>query len=170
MQVTIFGSSLPDDEVYQQAYEIGKLVAEAGHVLKNGGYGGTMEASAKGAQEAGGHVIGICVEGHNIDPLGHPNDYLDELRVKSHVKDRIEDLLDTDRIVALKGNVGTLNETFSGWVRAIVNDKKPVIFFGPEMNQLLQHLKDNNFLKQEHYDYVRGIDGLGELEEELKAL
>jgi len=49
--VTIFGSSKPvEGELpYTQAYEIGRGLASGGWTICNGGYGGTMEASAKGA-------------------------------------------------------------------------------------------------------------------------
>lgn len=41
------------------AYEVGKLVASYDAVLLCGGMYGTMEASAQGAQEAGGLTVGI---------------------------------------------------------------------------------------------------------------
>lgn len=41
------------------AYEAGRLIALNGWVLVNGGLTGVMEASARGASEAGGTVVGI---------------------------------------------------------------------------------------------------------------
>lgn len=59
--VTIFGTSKvkDGDKVFNLAYELGKLCAEAGFTIANGGYGGTMLAAAKGAKQAGGKTIGI---------------------------------------------------------------------------------------------------------------
>ncbi len=59
--VTIFGSARPavDTPAYQLAYELGHAIAGAGWAVCNGGYGGTMEASARGAADAGGHTIGV---------------------------------------------------------------------------------------------------------------
>ena len=59
--ITVFGSSLPGEgsSAYNAARRLGRLLAEAGYAVCNGGYGGLMEASAWGAREAGGHTIGI---------------------------------------------------------------------------------------------------------------
>jgi uncharacterized protein (TIGR00725 family) len=50
MIITVYGSSRPKfgEEEYQTAYELGKLLANSGFTVCNGGYGGTMEASAQG--------------------------------------------------------------------------------------------------------------------------
>ena len=50
--ITIFGSSRPvkGDEEYQLAYEVGKQLSLAGFTVCNGGFGGIMEASARGAK------------------------------------------------------------------------------------------------------------------------
>ena len=48
---------LPD--VYNLAREVGYLIGSKGAILICGGRGGVMEASAKGAREAGGITIGI---------------------------------------------------------------------------------------------------------------
>ena len=57
--ITVFGSSRPEpgSPAYETAYQLGRAIAEAGWALCTGGYGGTMEASAKGAVEAGGHTV-----------------------------------------------------------------------------------------------------------------
>jgi len=48
----------PEDKKY--AYEIGKMIAQEGWVLLNGGRSsGVMEATAKGAKENGGITVGI---------------------------------------------------------------------------------------------------------------
>ena len=59
--ITIFGTgrAKPGDAAYALAYELGKLLVEAGFTIANGGYGGTMSAAARGAVEAGGKTIGV---------------------------------------------------------------------------------------------------------------
>jgi len=57
--VAVLGGNVVDDLVYNKAYQAGKIIAEKGCILICGGLGGVMEASAKGAHEAGGMTIGI---------------------------------------------------------------------------------------------------------------
>jgi predicted Rossmann-fold nucleotide-binding protein len=46
--ITIFGTgrAREGDSAYSLAYEVGRVLAEAGFVIANGGYGGTMVAAA----------------------------------------------------------------------------------------------------------------------------
>ena len=108
MIISVFGASNPSDDLYDLAYKLGRYLGEKGHTVKNGGYGGTMEASAKGCQKVRGHTIGVCVEGHKIDKMGHPNNYLNDVKIMPDVQHRITELLNADRIVVVKGNIGTL--------------------------------------------------------------
>ena len=58
--IGVMGGAVADDAVTDDAYEIGRLVAGHGFVLLNGGRNaGVMAASARGAHEAGGLVVGI---------------------------------------------------------------------------------------------------------------
>jgi len=59
--IAVFGGSRtpPESAEYAQAYTVGKLLAQRGWVVMNGGYQGTMEASARGARENGGRTIGM---------------------------------------------------------------------------------------------------------------
>ena len=68
--VTLLGSSIAEGAEADDAYELGKRIGAASHILKNGGYGGTMAARARGCREAGGHVIGVGIKGHAIDRTG----------------------------------------------------------------------------------------------------
>jgi uncharacterized protein (TIGR00725 family) len=54
------GGAIASDEALHDAYRLGGFIAEHGWVLLNGGRNaGVMEASARGAGEAGGLVVGI---------------------------------------------------------------------------------------------------------------
>ncbi len=57
--VAVIGASSPTAEDLKNAEEVGGLIARQGWILINGGLEGVMEASAKGAAEAGGTVVGI---------------------------------------------------------------------------------------------------------------
>ena len=58
-QIGVFGSGNIDAEIYKTAYEVGAIIAREGHIIVNGGQSGVMEASAQGAAEANGLVIGV---------------------------------------------------------------------------------------------------------------
>jgi len=103
MTITLFGKGQPNEEEYTLAYNVGKKIGENGHVLKNGAYGGTMEASAKGCKEVGGFVIGVGVEGHTVDKMGKPNDFNSEVIVKENRSQRIQEMINTDMIIVLPG-------------------------------------------------------------------
>ena len=59
MIIGVIGGSQISKKIAQQAYTVGKLIAERGATLVCGGLGGVMEAACKGAFEAGGVTIGI---------------------------------------------------------------------------------------------------------------
>ncbi|MEJ2718462.1 MAG: TIGR00730 family Rossman fold protein [Deltaproteobacteria bacterium] len=62
--VTVFGSSrVPeDDPVYESGRQVGRMLAEAGFTVITGGGPGAMEAANRGAKEAGGKSVGLCIE------------------------------------------------------------------------------------------------------------
>lgn len=58
--IGVMGGAIASDEAIAHAYQLGALIAEHDWVLLNGGRNaGVMEASARGASEAGGLVVGI---------------------------------------------------------------------------------------------------------------
>lgn len=60
-QIAVVGSGRcgEESEAWALAEEVGRLLAEAGVTVVCGGRGGVMEASARGAANAGGAVIGV---------------------------------------------------------------------------------------------------------------
>lgn len=59
MRISVIGAGECSGEVYEQAREVGRILAEREHTLICGGLGGVMEGASKGACLAGGRVIGI---------------------------------------------------------------------------------------------------------------
>ena len=113
MKVSVFGGSQPkpNQPAYEEAYALGKMLAESGHTLKTGGYIGTMEAASRGASEAGGHVIGVtCNEIERWRPV-KPNQWVAEERRGETLIERMRVLIqDCDAAIALSGGIGTLTE------------------------------------------------------------
>lgn len=112
--VTIFGSSLPNEAsaAYAEARRLGSLLAQAGFAVCNGGYGGLMEASARGAREAGGVAIGVTCE---IWPSRANRWISDEVRTRTFPQ-RIMTLIERgDAYIVLPGGTGTLAELALAW-------------------------------------------------------
>ncbi|MFW5746445.1 MAG: LOG family protein [Nanoarchaeota archaeon] len=161
----IIGGSRPDADVEALAYEIGRRVALKGHTLKNGGNAGVMAASSRGCVEHGGTAIGCVVEGSDTPGLNQRNGYSTETKVFTKYHDRVAELMDTDRIVVLPGQVGTLGELFHAWVEAIVYSAVPILLIGKRNKQLLDFLVENGFVDQaEHLPYVQYVESIDEIE------
>ena len=59
MYIGVVGAGEASPDQTALAHEVGRLLAEQGHVVVCGGLGGVMEAAALGARVAGGMVIGL---------------------------------------------------------------------------------------------------------------
>lgn len=106
--IGVMGGAAASEAVMRDAHEIGRLVAERGHVLLNGGRdAGVMAASARGAAEAGGLVIGILPGNskHGASP------HLD-VAIPTGMGDARNaiNVLASDVVVALPGGAGTISE------------------------------------------------------------
>ena len=101
------------DEVYERARDLGRGLAMAGLRLCNGGYGGTMEAAARGAQEALGEDSSTGTIGVTCDLFTDrsPNSWVDEIRRTTTLFERLQMLIALgDAFVVLPGGTGTLLE------------------------------------------------------------
>jgi len=113
--VTIFGSGDPpkgsDDYVLAEA--VGAKLGALGYTIANGGYRGTMEASARAARETGGEVIGVSCSIWN----SKPNDYITRGIITTSYDERLGTLIKiaSSGFVALPGGTGTLVELAMVW-------------------------------------------------------
>lgn len=106
MQIAVVGGGDCSPRVREMAEELGRLLAEGGHILLCGGLRGVMEAACKGAAEAGGTVVGILP-----GEKGDANPYVG-IRVAtgmSHARNAII-VRSSDAVIALPGEYGTLSE------------------------------------------------------------
>ena len=134
----LFGSYAPKpgEPLYELAYHIGHALAGAGYVVANGGYGGIMRASAKGAKDAGGSTIGVTCSLFT-DSRGHalkPNHYIDREILHVDLQARIEEMIQmASAFGVLEGGTGTLSEFGTAWeyVAKGVIDPKPIFIVGP---------------------------------------
>lgn len=140
--ITIFGSSQckKDSADYKLAYEIGSRIGKMNLRLCNGGYGGTMEATAQGAREQGGKTIGITLS----DAKSKANAYIDEERARGSYWDRLEELMkEADAYIILKGGFGSLVEL--AWLIESMLKKtmrrKPVLLYENFWKPVIENMK-----------------------------
>jgi uncharacterized protein (TIGR00730 family) len=135
MNITVFGGSgpKPGSSSYLEAYELGKLLGAAGHTVLTGGYIGTMEAVSRGANEAGGHVVGVTCDEIELWRKVKKNAWVQEERHFQTLEQRLYELVHAcDAAIALPGGPGTLTEIALTWNLMIVDSipRKPLILVG----------------------------------------
>jgi uncharacterized protein (TIGR00730 family) len=140
--VTIFGGSKPQvgSPDYEVARKLGRLLAEAGFTICNGGYGGTMEAAARGAKEAGGSTIGVTMEFVS----SQANQWIDKTIVAKTLVDRLMKLIEIGHAyVVLRGGTGTLLELAAVWelMNKRVIRSRQVVALGEFWNSTVETVK-----------------------------
>lgn len=143
--ITIFGSSFPKpgDEEYEFAYQLGKKLGETGFTICNGGFYGTMEATAKGAFEVGAKTIGITVGSFDLKA----NEFIQkEIRCET-LFERIQKLIAlANGFIVLKGGTGTLLEYAA--ILELINknlmEKKPIAAYKEFWFNLTNLMNDRN--------------------------
>lgn len=122
LRVGVIGARAVNPEVYDQAYQVGKLLAEQGVLLYSGGRTGVMEAVSKGAHEAGGLVVGILM---TTDPA-EANPWVD-VPILTGMGDLRNGILvrSVDGLIAIDGGYGTLSE-----IAFALSAEKPLIGLG----------------------------------------
>ncbi|MGC8779663.1 MAG: LOG family protein [Anaerolineae bacterium] len=146
--IAVFGSSRRADEseLYREAYELGRLLAQAGYAVLTGGYNGSMAAVSRGAAEAGGRVIGVTCA--IFDPLP-PNPWLTEEIKARTLLERLAIMIDrSDGFVAVRGGIGTLSEVTLAWsllqTRQLAG--KPLVLLGADWPPLVDALRRHSDL------------------------
>ncbi len=135
--ISLFGNyaPVPGEPLYEQAYAIGYALGKAGYVVCNGGYDGTMEASAKGARAAGGQTIGVTCSVFS-DYRGIPlkaNRWIDREICQDTIFTRIQCMMDMSAgFVGLEGGTGTLTELAIVWeyVAKGLIAPRPIVIYG----------------------------------------
>jgi hypothetical protein len=140
--VSVFGGSraTEDSPEYQDAYRLGRLLAERGYTVCNGGYDGTMAAVSRGAKDAGGRTIGVTIEAL---AWRSPNPWIDEEVSTATLFARLEQLATLgDAYVALRGGIGTLLEVALVWnlVELQTFPEKPILALGASWRLALRGL------------------------------
>lgn len=120
--IAVIGAGEASFEEYEQAREIGRLVAERGGIVVCGGLGGIMETAARGATEAGGVAIGVLPD----EDRRRANEYLSYSVATGMGQARnLAVVCSADAVIAVGGGYGTLSEI--GLARKV---GRPVVALG----------------------------------------
>jgi len=165
--VSVLGGSspAPGSPAYQEAYTLGRLLAEAGYTVASGGYSGIMEAVSRGAAEAGGHVIGVTTDRLNRWEVRtvRANPWVrEEIRFPT-LRERLLHLITfSDALIALRGGIGTLSEVALAWSLMQVGEMpvRPLILVGPAWGTLLrQYYGRGEYIRDEDMRLWQCVDG-----------
>lgn len=169
--ISVFGSAYPEagSSAYDQARMIGELIAEQEWTVCNGGYGGVMEASARGAVEAGGKAIGITSEYYKSTA----NRFITEEIKTKNVLERLFRLIELAQgYIVLPGGTGTLAELAMVWEylnKGVITPRPVVVykdFWKPVVDTVNNALIEEG--KEERTNFVQLFETPEEAIEMLK--
>jgi uncharacterized protein (TIGR00725 family) len=156
--VAVLGSARlgEDDPRWQEAYELGHALGDAGWAVMTGGYGGLMAATAAGAAEAGAVVIGLPMTAWvGLEPSEHAS----ELRWSRDYAERLSHILGADVVVALPGGIGTLAEATIVWSALQTEPGAArLVLLGKDWRQLSERFADHLVVAQEDLRLARVAD------------
>ncbi len=155
--IAVFGGSrvARESALYAEAYHVGALLARAGFTIVNGGYSGTMEASAKGAREAGGRVVGVS---SSLFAQNMLNEFIDEEIPSDDLYNRIRELIVRgDGYIVLRGSIGTLAELSIVWNLATLEPgyDKPIVLLGDFWKDVIQAYERNLAIGDEQTRFLQ---------------
>lgn len=162
---TLFGGAMNNRESkeYLETIEIGQLLAERGYTVKNGGYGGMMEAVSKGAFMAGGNSIGYTCKTFYTT---QGNEFLTSTVVCNTLYNRLEQLINgTNVFIFQRGGIGTLSEVFLTLdsIRKLKKSDRPKVFFiGDIWRELIDVLK-KDLIPQKDYGLFKIVKDVKQL-------
>jgi len=153
------GSSAGNNPIYkEEAYQVGKLLAEKGiEVVYGGGKVGLMGVVADAALEHGGKVIGVIPEKLMEWEVGHNG--LTELHIVKTMHERKAMMADlSDGFVALPGGIGTMEEIIEVFTwHQIGYHNKPCAFLNSagyydKFFAFVDHSVEEGFLSKQQHD------------------
>lgn len=162
-RISVFGSSMVErgSADYEDAVVVGAALARSGYTVMTGGYNGIMEAVSKGANEAGGPVVGVTTQ--QIEALrgARVNDWVTEHVPFPKLAERLNHLVrEADAYVVMPGGVGTLGELTLAWEYMRVDEipVRPLVCYGELWARVLEAFIDDRYVPEAHQRMVTFAD------------
>ena len=167
--ITVFGSARvkDTDPLYQQAYELGKALSDAGYNVFTGAGPGIMKATNKGAYEGKSKSIGLNID---LPREQYTNPYLDEVITFEYFFSRKVMLVkNASACVCFPGGYGTADELME--VLTLLQTQKmkpiPLILYGSSFWKPLllwfEKLVDKGYVNREHLELINVVDSIDEI-------
>lgn len=153
--VTVFGSSMvaEGDPVYEIGMTVGRLLAESGFGVITGGGPGAMEAANRGAFEAGGTSVGLCIQ---LPKEQASNPYCNvKVNFRYFFLRKVMFVKHAVAYVILPGGFGTMDELFEALTLIQTHRIKPfpVIMLGKDYwKDLVAWIKKTMLMKHRMID------------------
>ncbi|HBC73135.1 hypothetical protein A2379_00090 [Candidatus Amesbacteria bacterium RIFOXYB1_FULL_47_13] len=158
-----YADAKPDEELYHQAFAVGKALATAGYMVANGGGPGVMRATTEGAKEAGGRVVGVTFypkDVENFEGRDEHNPIDEEIKTKNYLERTLK-LLDVGQAYLIfKGGTGTISEFGMAWglARLYFGHHKPLILYGKFWEKIMAAFMSNMRMRPEEFQVYRVVD------------
>lgn len=165
-----------DEKYFTAARQLGAWMGNQQMTLVYGGANcGLMGTIAREVKSQGGRLMGMVPE--VLEERGLLQEDLDVIFPCEGLTDRKDLMIDmSEALVALPGGIGTLDEVFTVMGQASIGLKfRPLYllnidgFWNP-LVALIQHLKDNGFMRHDISHYCAIVDSVDELIERLAAI
>ena len=154
-RVAFLGGSSWDEnsQVYKDAYETAKLLAENGYEIMNGGGPGVMRASTLGAHEGNQKAIAVTYHPNkvkkNYEGVDIKNTFDEEIITLDYF-DRTKVMLqNSDVHIVFKGSTGTISEFGMTWASSRIHgtNRKPIIVFGKFWEEIINVFKKTMLMR-----------------------
>ena len=158
-----------DRDFFRATEELGRWMAEHGHVLVFGGVNqGLMECIAQAVHDGGGRTIGVVPR--IVEKTGRTSQYVDVEMACDNLTDRKQLMMDqSDVFVALPGGIGTLDEVFTVAASATIGYHQKVVVlydlkgFWTPLIAMLDDLQRRGMVRGQWQDYIKIASSLEEL-------
>lgn len=154
-RIAIFGfADAPEEsELYKDAFNVAKALAQTGYLTVNGGGPGVMKAVSEGAHAGGGKVIGVTFYPKDMTRYEgkDPENQVDEEVITQNYVERTLRLLERGQVyVIFNGGTGTISEFGMAWglARLYFGHHKPMILYGNFWREIVETFKKNMHLRE----------------------
>jgi uncharacterized protein (TIGR00730 family) len=158
-----FADAYPRDQVYQDAFNVGKILAQNGYVVADGGGPGAMRAATEGAESVGGETVGVTFypkDITNFEGRDMNNKFDKEIVTKNYLERTLKLLEVGQAYVIFKGGVGTISEFGMAWELASLyqGHAKPLILYGKFWEKIMVAMVSQMIMRPENLQVYRIVD------------